>query len=187
MSRRSGASQLAQCETPLATVETGLRLARAAGCRTILNAAPIPREPLEDSLLALAEFLIVNETETAALAGTTVASLETARAAAARLLARGPRHVVLTLGARGCVWCGGVAGGDANACEEVAALTVRAVDATAAGDAFCGVLAASLADGLPLPEALRWANAAGALAVTRLGALPSLPRRDEVAALLADK
>jgi ribokinase len=176
---------LTQCETPLATVERGLALASAIGCRTILNAAPVPRDLPNDALLALAEILVVNETEAAALAGMEVEDARGAHQAAARLLARGPRHVVLTLGARGFVWCGGNAGGDAAQMIDIPGLPVRAVDATAAGDAFCGALAAGLAEDVPLAKSLRWANVAGALAVTRLGALPSLPRRAEVQALLA--
>jgi ribokinase len=176
---------LTQCETTVATVEAGLQRARAAGLRTILNAAPIPRTPLSDGLLASVEILVVNETEAAALAGVPVETVDDARAAAVRLMARGLRHVVLTLGARGFVWCGGAGGGDASAVELVPALAVRAIDATAAGDAFCGALAAGLAEGANLARALRRANAAGALAVTRMGALPSLPAAVEVDALLA--
>lgn len=176
---------LTQCETPLPTVERGLALAHAAGCRAILNAAPVPREPLEDAVLGLAEILVVNETEAAALAGMAVDDAASAQQAAARLLARGPRHAVLTLGARGFVWCGGDSGGDSSQIVEAPALAARAMDATAAGDAFCGALAAGLAEGLSMREALRWSNAAGALAVTRMGALPSLPGRVEVEAMLS--
>jgi ribokinase len=181
----AGSVFLAQCETPLSTVRTGLRLARAAGLTTILNVAPVPREPLPDALLADADLLVVNETEAAALTGLAVDSLDGARAAAGALLARGPRGAIVTLGARGFVWGGGAAGGDATRYEAVVPHVVRAVDATAAGDAFCGVLAAALARGDALALALRWGNAAGALATTRLGAIPSLPTIQEVAALLA--
>lgn len=178
---------LAQCETPLETVACGLRLARAASCRTLLNAAPVPRRPLEDALLGLVEILIVNETEAAALSGQPVDDRERAHRAATRLLARGPRAVVVTLGAQGFVCHTREFGGDPAQEIDGVAITVRAVDATAAGDAFCGTLAASLAEGRTLAEGLRWANAAGALAVTRLGALPSLPWREDIAALLADQ
>jgi ribokinase len=174
---------LTQCESSLAAVERGLTLAHAAGCRTILNAAPIPREPLSDALLTCVEILVVNEIEAAALTGMPVDEVEGAHGVAAQLLARGPRQVVLTLGARGFLWCGGAEGGDASQTMEVAASPVHAVDATAAGDAFCGALAAQLAEGRSMVEALRWANAAGALAVTRMGALPSLPRRADIEAL----
>ncbi|MBF6589703.1 MAG: ribokinase [Ktedonobacterales bacterium] len=180
-----GAVFLTQCETPLATVAVGLRLARVAGLTTLLNAAPIPREPLSDALLALADLLVVNETEAEALAGMAVATSVTARGAAARLLVRGPRQVVITLGARGHIWCGSGEDGDPMDCVEMPAFAVTAVDVTAAGDAFCGALAAALAAGRPRAEALRRASAAGALATTRMGALPSLPTTAAVEALLA--
>jgi ribokinase len=176
---------LAQCETDIAAVAAALDYARRAGMRTVLNAAPIPREPLTDELLASVDLLVVNETEAATLAGMAVETLEAAHTAAEHLLARGPRETVLTLGARGAVWSGRRADGRAIIHADVAAITVRQVDATAAGDAFCGTLAASLARGDAMAVALRRASAAGALAATRLGALPSLPSASEVEALLA--
>jgi ribokinase len=170
---------LAQCETDIAAVAAALDDARRAGMRTVLNAAPIPRDPLTDELLASVDLLVVNETEAATLAGMAVETLEAAHAAAEHLLARGPRETVLTLGARGAVWSGRRADGRAII------HAVQQVDATAAGDAFCGALAASLARGDAMAVALRRASAAGALAATRLGALPSLPSASEVEALLA--
>ncbi len=182
----AGSVFLAQCETSVATVRAGLGRARAAGLRTLLNSAPIPREPLDDALLALVDVLIPNETEAAALTGIVIDSLEAARAAAERLLARGPQAVVTTLGAQGYLHSSRLANGQANHRHE-RAIAAQAVDATAAGDAFCGALAASLADGTPLEPSLRRANAAGALAASRRGALPSLPTRAEVDALLASQ
>jgi ribokinase len=175
---------LAQCETSVATVRAGLRRARDARLTTLLNVAPIPREPLDDALFALVDVLIVNETEAAALAGMAVESPESAREASTRLLARGPRTIVLTLGAQGYLASERLKDG-AMSHQHQPAFLVPAVDATAAGDAFCGALAASLAEGLPLPLGLRRANAAGAIAVSRRGALPSLPTAAEVDALLA--
>lgn len=184
--QEEGSVFLAQCETPMATVRAGLIRARAAGMLTLLNIAPIPREPPDDALfalMALVDVLIPNETEAAALTGIAIDSPASARQAAERLLARGPRHVVITLGAAGYLWCAqGASGTIAHHAEP--AITVRAVDATAAGDAFCGTLAASLASGLSLEDALRRANAAGALAASHAGALPSLPTRTQIDALL---
>lgn len=177
---------LAQCETPLETVRAGLTLARADGMTTILNAAPVPRGPLDDSLLALADILIVNETEAAALSGMPVDDEASARVAAERLLARGSRQVVTTLGAHGYLWSAMQTDGTVRHSSEPG-IAVAAVDATAAGDAFCGTLAASLASGVSIEDALRRANAAGAIAVTRAGALPSLPTCGEVDALLATR
>lgn len=176
---------LAQCETDIAAVAAALGAAHRAGLRTILNAAPIPNEPLTDAMFESVDLLVVNETEAATLADMPVETREAARVAAARLLARGPRETILTLGERGAVWSGRGTDGRSIVHADVAAFAVRQVDATAAGDAFCGALAAGLARGEAMAEALRWASAAGALAVTRPGALPSLPPAREVEALLA--
>jgi ribokinase len=175
---------LTQCETRVATVEMGLRKARTAGLTTMLNAAPIPLEPLEDTLLALADILVVNEVEASVLAGLTVDTAMSGKTAAERLLERGPTHVVITLGSRGLIWCTHGENGAPPHHRWFRAFNVTQVDATAAGDAFCGALAARLSMGAPFDQALNWANAAGAITVTRPGALPSLPTRPEVEALL---
>ncbi len=177
---------LAQCETPIATVRAGLERARRNALVTVLNAAPVPREPLDDTLLALVDILIVNESEATALSGISVDDAASARVAAERLLARGGRQVVVTLGAQGYIWSARESDGNASHRAEPG-IPVTAVDATAAGDAFCGTLAASLASGRPIEEALRRANAAGALAATRAGALPSLPTGAEVDMLLESR
>jgi ribokinase len=177
---------LAQCETSLATVRAGLGVARRRGMLSILNAAPIPREPLDDDLLALVDVLVPNETEAGALAGLVVDSPQSARLAAERLLARGPRHVVITLGAQGALWSTLLEDVRGVVHHHEPPLPVKQVDATAAGDAFCGALAADLASGLTMAQALRQASAAGAVTVTRRGALPALPTAAEVRALLGD-
>ncbi|HEX6819646.1 MAG TPA: ribokinase, partial [Ktedonobacterales bacterium] len=175
---------LAQCETPMETVRAGLALARQSGMLTLLNVAPVPREPLHGTLFDLVDILIVNETEATALSGTPVADEASARVAAEQVIERGCRQVVITLGAHGYLWSSAELGGSVRHHSEPA-FAVAAVDATAAGDAFCGALAASLAAGDAIEDALRRANASGAIAVTRAGALPSLPARGEVDALLA--
>jgi ribokinase len=177
---------MAQCEMRMATIAAGLRLAHSAGMTTIFNAAPVPHEPFPTGLFTSVEILIVNETEAAALAETPVDALTSAKEAAARLLAKGVKHVIITLGALGCVWSTYEHNKGQPVHNLIRAIPVTQVDATAAGDAFCGVLAAKLAEGMAMPEALRWANAAGAVAVTRLGALPSLPTAGEVEALLRE-
>ncbi|MBO0783286.1 MAG: ribokinase [Ktedonobacteraceae bacterium] len=174
---------LTQCETSSISYQTGLRRARDLGMTTILNAAPIPREPLPDELFALVDILVVNEVEAAALSGQPVTTTQSARTAAEQLLARGPRHVIITLGEQGGLWSTGAPTSPQH--RNLPAIKIQAVDATAAGDAFCGALAASLSQGQPLEAALQRASAAGALTVTRQGAIAALPTAQEVEQLLA--
>lgn len=160
---------LLQLETPLDVVAGYARAARAAGAKVALNAAPAQALPAE--LLAQVDLLIVNEGELAALAG------DRGGIAAAAAALDVP-CVAVTLGARGCLVR------DGTQCHLQPAFAVAALDTTAAGDTFCGVLVAALAGGAALPEALRRACAASALACTRLGAQPSIPTRGEVDAFL---
>jgi ribokinase len=177
---------MAQCEMRMATIAAGLRFAHSAGMITIFNAAPVPREPFLDDLFTCVDILVVNESEAAGIAETPVDTPQSARRAATRLLIKGVKNTIITLGAQGCVWStiGNSEGQFSH--RWIRTIPVTQVDATAAGDAFCGALAAKLADGLVMSEALRWAGAAGAIAVTRLGALPSLPTTEEVEALLRE-
>ena len=165
-----------QLETPLATVHRAAELGRAAGARVLLNAAPA--QALPEGLMGALDLLVVNEFEAAQVAGAREPEGLEEALALARQLARQVPVAVVTLGARGLVWAGAEGEGYLPAFE------VRAVDTTAAGDAFVGGLAAALAAGDPLAAALRFASAAGALAATRPGAQPSLPRAAEVEALL---
>jgi len=164
---------LLQFEAPVACNVLAARLAREAGVMMILNTAPVNDCPPE--LLSLADVLVANEVEAAALApGNPATPVEQARA----FLAAGPRLAIVTLGADGAVFAS--AGGAGHA----PAFPVEPVDSVGAGDAFCGALAVAMAEGADLPSAVRFASAAGAVAVTRPGAAPSLPLRAEVDALL---
>jgi ribokinase len=165
-----------QCEIPLDTVEYVLRYAAESGVPTLFNAAPA--YPAAAALLPLATYLIVNESEAAALSGVTVSDPDSAQTAAQQLRQQGSQIVVITLGKQGVVLL------DAAQKLHLPAWPVEVVDTTAAGDAFIGGFAAALVQSLPLREALRWGSAAGALAVTRFGAQPSLPTLDEVQAFL---
>jgi ribokinase len=170
-------------EIAMPAVLAALRLARESGVRTLLNPAPAP-DPvpaLDDPLWRLVDVLLPNESEAESLSGVPVRDLVGAERAARVLIDAGCGSVVITLGSRGALWLPG-AGAEA---VHIDTFPVQQIDATAAGDAFCGALGASLAAGIAMPRALRHATAAGALAVTRLGAEPSLPRRAEVEALLA--
>ncbi|HEU4425702.1 MAG TPA: ribokinase [Pilimelia sp.] len=156
---------LCQLEIPLDTVMSAVRAARAAGTRIVLNAAPA--QPLPAGLLDAVDLLVVNEFEAEAITGR-------GRDDPGRLLATVPR-AVLTLGAAGA-WYGDRDGRSAY----VAPPKVQAVDSTAAGDAFTAALAVAWGEGREIVDAVRWACAAGAACVRRLGASSSLPRRDEI-------
>ena len=168
-------SVIAQLEVPVVLVDQAARAANAAGATFVLNAAPAL--PLSDSLLRRVDVLIVNRSEAAVLVGSPVtASVEEL---ADELLRRGPKLVVVTLGAQGAF----ARAGSDLVYQDV--FSVPAVDAVAAGDAFVGALVVALDERRPLAEALRFACAAGALATTREGAQPSLPDRAAVEALAA--
>jgi ribokinase len=166
-----------QCETPAETLDHLVDVASSLGKPVILNLAPA-RAVAETTLARLA-CLAVNESEAEFLAGRPVATDTDLEAVADALRSRGPKTVVLTLGSRGAY----VAGEGLRAL--VPGFAVRAVDTTAAGDVHCGALAVALVEGRPLAEAVRFANAAAALSVTRLGAQPSAPARQDVEELLA--
>ncbi|HXJ82749.1 MAG TPA: ribokinase [Candidatus Methylomirabilis sp.] len=163
---------LCQLETPLPAVHWGLQRAKRHDVTTILN--PAPMCPLTDDLLALVDFLTPNEVEAGALSGVEVHDVETAREAAERLLARGARRVIVTLGGQGALVC------DSEVALHFPAFPVEAVDTTAAGDAFNGALAVGIAAGGRLEQAIPLAAAAAALTCTKRGAQDSLPRRADV-------
>jgi ribokinase len=165
-----------QLETPLKTVEAAVKMAAAAGARVILN--PAPARPLPDDLLQGVYLLTPNESEAEMLTGMPVNDAAAAAKAADALLARGVQNVIITLGARGAL----VAGSEARGL--VKGYKVRPVDTTGAGDVFNGTLAVALAEGKSLLDAARFASAAAAISVTRLGAQTSAPRRDEINQLL---
>ncbi len=174
----AGASAVVmQLETPLATVQAAAELAARAKVPVILN--PAPARVLPDKLLKLVSILTPNETEAELLTGIAVTDQATAAQAADELRARGVQTVILTLGARGAFVA------TASTRELVPGFRVKAVDTTAAGDVFNGALAVALGEGTPLIQAVRFANAAAAISVTRLGAQPSAPARKEIQRLLA--
>jgi len=167
-----GGVVLTQLEIPLPAVWAALSTGRDAGATTVLN--PAPAQALDDGLLALCDVIVPNEHEAARLTGAPSPS----RAAEALGVRSNGATVVVTCGARGAVvWRDG-------RLSSVPAFRVDAVDTVAAGDAFCGVLAASLASGAAIDEAVRRGSAAGALAATVRGAVPSLPTGARVDELL---
>ena len=172
----SGVILLLQLETPLETVLWALRRAKQRGMRTILN--PAPAAPLPHDYFSLVDLVTPNETEASILTGVPVRGQDGAEKVGVRLREMGCGDVVVTLGARGCLWVG------KDGARHFPAFSVLAIDSTAAGDAFSGALAAALAEGEPLEKAIPFANAAGALATTRRGAQESLPGRTAIDALL---
>jgi len=167
---------LIQLEVPMPTVKEALRLAKAHGLRTILNPAPARRLPEE--IVALVDILTPNEIEAGTLTGDMAGDLNEATRAASKLLESGVGHVIITLGERGACWV------QRDRVQAFPAFHVEAVDSTAAGDAFNGALALALAEERPMQEAISFANAAGAMTVTKKGAQDSLPTRQEIAYLL---
>lgn len=161
---------LLQLEIPLTAVVEGARAAHRHGVRTILTPAPV--QPLPAELLAATDLLVPNEHEAAALTG-----LTDPHKAATALLDQVP-EVVVTLGAAGSLY----ASRDLAEPVIVPAPPVTAVDSTGAGDTFVGALAVALTEGRPMPDALAWAAAAGALSVQRPGASASMPYRSEIEA-----
>lgn len=167
---READAVLLQLEIPLETVEAALDMARRCGVLSVLDAGPA--QPLPPDLIAKADIVSPNETEAEALTGIRVDSVEDAERAAERLLAMGARHAVMKLGAHGSLYLG-------EGRVFMPAFQVHAVDTTAAGDAFTAALAVAWKE-QPVRQALRFANAAGALAATVAGAQPSMPAREDV-------
>jgi ribokinase len=166
-----------QNEIPVEATCAAVDIAAAFGTPVMLNLAPAG--PFDASRLPKLTYLVVNETEAEALCRFAVDSDSEVRQAAGWMRAQGVDTAIITLGARGAYIDG------PNFCGTVPAFPVSAVDTTAAGDTFCGALATALVEGCALPEAARFASAAAALCVTRLGAQASIPGRGEIEALLA--
>jgi ribokinase len=166
-----------QMELPLESMLTAARIARRAGTFVVLNPAPAPDPHVIERFRGLVDLLVPNEVEARTLCGTTP---DTAAGVAAELASLLGASVVMTTGGHGCVVAtGGCTFG-------VAAHDVPLVDTVGAGDAFCGALAAWISAGTSLDEAVVYANAAGALAVTRAGAEPAMPTRQAIVNLAAE-
>jgi ribokinase len=169
---------LLQLEVPPETVARTVRLAAEVGTPSIVDAGP-PRTPIDEAVFACT-LLTPNEAEAAALLGIAAGS-RSPEQMAAELIARGPKVVVVKAGPAGAVLA------DGKRLVRVPAFNIEPVDTTAAGDAFTAALAIEYVKGTDLAEAVRTANAAGALACLRLGAQPSMPTAAEVAAFLRSR
>jgi ribokinase len=174
-------SVLLQLEIPLEVVEYTIEVTHNEGVKVILN--PAPARSISEEALAKTDFLLPNENEAALLTGMDKPQLssEQAEEVAQRLRKIGVGVVIITLGERGALLVKSDKG------ELIEGFSVEAVDTTAAGDAFTGGLATALAQGRTPEEAVRYANAVGAISVTKLGAQPSLPTYDEVEKFLISK
>ncbi len=166
---------LLQLEIPLGVVAEVAKAAREMGVPSVLDAGPATSAAAE--LVSLVDIVSPNEHEAAILTRMEVGE---AKEAAARLQAMGARQVVMKLGAAGAYWRGSDSEG------YTPGFKIKPVDTTAAGDAFTASLAVSIASGLPMVEAVRRANGAGALACLKLGAQPSMPTRAELEQFLKD-
>ncbi|KQV92369.1 ribokinase [Pelomonas sp. Root1237] len=169
---------VAQQELPLQSVARAFERARAAGVKTVLNAAPF-RAGCE-ALLPLVDLLVVNALEAQALITTLGGGAAEPETLARALRAKGPAAVLVSLGAEGLCWI------DAEGVRRVPARVVKAVDTVGAGDTLVGALITALAEGQPIENALAFAQAAAALAVSRAGVQDAMPRRAEVEQLLAE-
>jgi ribokinase len=170
---------LLQLEVPLPTTIAAARTARAAGLEVILDPAPAP-EHLPPELLQSVNVLTPNETEASLLVGRKAAdvSVDEARTIAAELQSRGVRHVIIKLGAKGCLLLEG------DTATHVPAPMVKAVDTTGAGDNFNAAFAVACSEGASRLDACQFAVHAAAVSVTRMGCQASVPSRTELDAYL---
>ena len=171
---RGASVVLMQLETPIATVEYAAQMAADAGVPVILNPAPAPAEPLSEELLKNLFLITPNESEASRISGITVKDLASAQLAAKAIYDMGPKNVIVTLGSDGSLVY------DGAMFMRVEAMKVDAVDTTAAGDTYNGVLASVIAEGRTLIDAVHEANVAAAISVTRMGAQPAAPTREEI-------
>ena len=162
---------LLQFEIPLSTVYHTIHFAKSNGIRCIVN--PAPAQPPEFKELALADYVVPNESEAEMITGIPVHSIEDAKKCAEHLLARGLSHVIITLGERGSLLA--ISKGMAL----IPAFKVDPIDSTGAGDAFIGSFAVFLAEGLGDKEALTRASLYAALSTTKVGTQKSFPSREE--------
>lgn len=162
---------LLQLEIPIDSVLYAIELAHKHNKKVLMN--PAPARYIDDMHMAMIHSLVLNEIETEFLTGLPVVTDAQIREAAKVLLEKGPQNIVITLGAKGAF----VKNSDKD--EFLPAFKVDAVDTTAAGDVYCGNLAVALLEGKSIFEAVKFAAAASAISVTRLGAQPSAPSRNE--------
>lgn len=163
---------LLQLEIPMSTVDACVAVAAAKGAKVVLN--PAPAAVVSEQTLSKLYLITPNQTEAQTLTGIEVVDEASATAAAKTLTAKGVERVVITMGSQGSLLY------EDGVSEIIPAHKVSAVDTTAAGDVYNGALCAAIAEGMSLGDALRFATKAAAISVTRAGAQPSVPSREEV-------
>ena len=178
---RSAGIVLMQLETPIETVAYAAKMAAEAGVKVVLNPAPAPAEPLSEELLKNLYLITPNRSEASRITGIDIKDMDSAQRAARAIHEMGPKNVIITLGSDGALIY------DGNAITLIEAQKVEAVDTTAAGDTFNGVLVSALAEGYSLIDSAREASVAAAISVTRMGAQPAAPTREEVEAFISAK
>ncbi|ELU1491055.1 ribokinase [Enterobacter hormaechei] len=170
---------LMQLESPVESVLAAAKIAHENHTSVVLN--PAPARVLSDELLALVDIITPNETEAEKLTGIRVENDDDAARAALALHDKGIGTVIITLGSRG-VWASVNGEG-----RRVPGFKVKAIDTIAAGDTFNGALVTALLEGKAMDDAIRFAHAAAAIAVTRKGAQPSVPWRKEIDEFLSQQ
>jgi len=168
----AGQFLLLQCEVPMPEVVLAAKTMRARGAIVVLNPAPVCRLP--DEIWSLVDIIVLNEIEAAELASLPVVDPASAALAASSIRRRGPSTAIVTLGSQGVVVA------DGGGCRHFAALAVRTVDTTAAGDTFIGAMCAARAAGHSTDSAVMRGIQAATLCVTRAGAQASIPRLHEL-------
>lgn len=162
-----------QLEIPMEINEAVAKYAKERGVPVFLNTAPYA--PLSDELLSMVTYLSPNETEAESMTGITVTNIDDAKKAAMSITARGVKNVIITLGAKGAYCCG-----ENGEFYSPAVEGVKALDTTAAGDSFIGGFVHAISSGMGTESALGFANRTAAITVSRKGAIPSLPKAEEV-------
>ena len=167
-------------ETPLETIYTAAKIASLRGAKVLLN--PAPAQILDEDLLELVDVLLPNEHEVALMVGLPpLQSAADARMAAEKLLSRGTKNLLVTMGSQGEILF------DGKTESNISAYPTQAVDTTAAGDCFVGALAVGISEGKSIVASAEFASAAAAISVTRNGAQPSLPHREEVEQFIRER
>ena len=165
---------LMQLETPIPALIYAARIAHENGVKVILNPAPFPKNPLPQELLENIDIIIPNETEAAYMAGEQITDEQSALSVIRKIQDLGVGNVIVTVGSKGAYTL------EDGKLINVPAFPVKAVDTVAAGDTFCGALCVALSKGFSMSDAIRIGNKAASIAVTRIGAQPSVPTQEEV-------